>query len=148
MVTFMRRFICNSQRALRVKVEQMVCRLKKSLYGLKQAPREWYHKFHSFMLSQGYRCSNIDHCLYTKKATDGSLLILILYVDDMLLARSSMDEMATLQSKLNDAFDMKDLGHANHILGIRIMRDRIKRLLYLSQSKYIDKVLKHWKGGR
>ena len=33
--------------------EKMVCKLKKSLYGLKQAPREWYHKFHSFMLSQG-----------------------------------------------------------------------------------------------
>ena len=42
----------------------------------------------------------------------------------MLLGGSSMDEMATLQSKLNDAFDMKDLGHANHILGMRITRDR------------------------
>ena len=46
--------------------EHLVCKLKKSLYGLKQAPREWYHKFHSFMLSQGYRRSDIDHCLYTK----------------------------------------------------------------------------------
>ena len=32
--------------------DKLVCKLKKSLYGLKQAPREWYHKFHSFMLSQ------------------------------------------------------------------------------------------------
>ena len=130
--------------------EQMVCKLKKSLYGLKQAPREWYHKFHSFMLSQGYRRSNIDHCLYTKKATDGSLLILILYVDDMLPARSSMDEMATLQSKLNDAFDMKNLGHANHILGMRIMLDRKKHLLYLSQSEDVEKVLRHFnmEGGK
>ena len=77
--------------------EQLVCRLKKSLYGLKQTPREWYHKFHSFMLLQGYKCSEIGHCLFTKKAKDGSLIILILYVDDMLLARSSMGEMATLQ---------------------------------------------------
>ena len=108
-------------------IEQMVCKLNKSLYGLKQAPHEWYHKSHSFMLSQGYRRSNIVHCLYTKKAIDGRFLILILYVDDMLLAGSSMDEMATLQSKLNDdAFDMKDLGNANHILGMRIMRDREK----------------------
>ena len=63
--------------------ENMVCKLKKSLYGLKQVPREWYHKFHSFMLSQGYKRSDTDHYLYTKQAKDGSLLILILYVDDI-----------------------------------------------------------------
>ena len=34
--------------------ENLVCKLKKSLYGLKQAPRECYHKFHLFMLSQGF----------------------------------------------------------------------------------------------
>ena len=67
--------------------ENMVCKLKKSLYGLKQVPREWYHKFHSFMLSQGYKHSDTDHFLYTKQAKDGSLLILILCVDDMLICR-------------------------------------------------------------
>ena len=46
--------------------EKLVCKLKKSLYGLKQSPREWYHKFHLFMLSQGYKHSDMDHCLYTK----------------------------------------------------------------------------------
>ena len=99
------------------------------------------------MLSQGYRRSDIDHCLYTKKVKHGSLLILNLYVDDMLLAGSSKDEMATLQSKLNDTFYMKDLGNANHILGMRIMRERQKRLLYLSQAEYIDKVLKTFQYG-
>ena len=55
-----------------------------------------------------------------------------------------MDEMATLQSKLNDAFDMKDLGNANHILRMRIVRDVEKWLLYLSLSEYIDKVIKRF----
>ena len=97
MVIFMKRSIYSNQRVLRAKAE-LVCKLKKSLYGLKQAPREWYHKFHLFMLLPGYRRSDIDHCLYTKKAKDDSFRILIiLYVDDMLLAESNMDEMATLQ---------------------------------------------------
>ena len=109
-----------------------------------QAPREWYHKFHSFMLLQGYRRSDIDHCLYTKWAKDGNLLILILYVDDMLLAGTNINELVALKSKLNDTFDMKDLGDASHILGMRIVRDRDKKLLYLSQAEYIDKVLKHF----
>lgn len=36
---------------------------------------------------------------------------------------------------------MKDLGEAVYILGIKIYRDRSKRLIGLSQSTYIDKVL-------
>ena len=52
--------------------ENLVCKLKNSLYGLKQAPREWYHKFHTFMVLQGYKRSETDHSLYTKQAKDGS----------------------------------------------------------------------------
>ena len=47
--------------------EHLVCRLGKSLYGLKQAPRQWYKKFDTFMLSQGFKRSNADHYSYTKK---------------------------------------------------------------------------------
>ena len=82
--------------------EHLVCKLKKNIYGLKQEPREWYHKFHLFMLSQGYRRSDIDHCLYTKRAKDGSFLILILYVDDLLLSHTNINELVALKSKLND----------------------------------------------
>ncbi|MCO5613008.1 hypothetical protein L7F22_067281 [Adiantum nelumboides] len=124
--------------------EHLVCKLKESLYGLLQAPRELYQKFHTFMLSQGYKRSDIDHCLYTKQAKDGSLLILILHVDDMLLARKNIDELVDLQSRLNDNFDMKDLGDANHILGMQIVRDSDKQLPYLSQTEYINKVLNHF----
>ncbi|KAJ0478268.1 putative RNA-directed DNA polymerase [Helianthus annuus] len=41
-----------------------VCRLKKSLYGLKQAPRAWYHRFASFVISQGFRSSTCDTSLF------------------------------------------------------------------------------------
>ena len=75
--------------------ENLVCKLKKSLYGLKQAPRECYHKFNSFLLSQGYKRSDIDHYLYTKQAKNCTLLILILYVDDIILARKNIKELAT-----------------------------------------------------
>ncbi|KAD4179359.1 hypothetical protein E3N88_27950 [Mikania micrantha] len=39
---------------------------------------------------------------------------------------------------------MKDLGEAAYILGIKIYRDRSKRLIGLSQSAYIDKVVKRF----
>ena len=102
------------------------------------------------MLSQGYKHSDTDYCLYTKQAKDGSFFILILYVDDMIIAGKNIHEVDTLKSKFNATFDMKDLGEANHILGMRIVWNRDKKLLFLSQSGYIDKVLKRFnmEGGK
>eukprot|EP00253_Pinus_taeda_P034029 PITA_34029 len=72
---------------------KFVCRLKKSLYGLKQSPRQWYKKFDSFMLSQKYVVrSEYDHCVYFKQLNNGIFIILVLYVDDMLLASKSIEE--------------------------------------------------------
>ncbi|GJT73619.1 hypothetical protein Tco_1032905 [Tanacetum coccineum] len=41
--------------------------------------------------------------------------------------------------------DMKDLGEAAFILGIKIYRDRSKRLIGLCQNAYMDKILKRYK---
>ncbi|KAH9316784.1 hypothetical protein KI387_044022 [Taxus chinensis] len=121
--------------------EEMVCKLKKSLYGLKQAPRQWYKKFDSFMMEQGYIRCHSDHCVYTKKFEDGSYIILCLYVDDMLVAGKNMQEIKVLKKQLSESFDMKDLGAARQILGMRITRDRKEQKLTLSQEEYIKKVL-------
>ena len=40
---------------------------------------------------------------------------------------------------------MKDLGEAPYILGINIYRDRSRRLIRLSMSTYLDKILKDFK---
>ncbi|GJY89377.1 hypothetical protein Tco_0504573 [Tanacetum coccineum] len=40
---------------------------------------------------------------------------------------------------------MKDLGEAAYILGIKIIRDRSKRLIALSQSAYLEKILKKFR---
>eukprot|EP00253_Pinus_taeda_P027535 PITA_27535 len=62
----------------------LVCRLKKSLYGLKQAPRAWYAKMDSFLLESGFSRCYSDNTVYTKKVGN-SLIILVLYVDDLIL---------------------------------------------------------------
>ena len=65
--------------------EHLVCKLKKSLYGLKQSSRQWYKRFDSFMLSNGFKRSDYDSCVYLK-TVNGSAIYLLLYVDDMLIA--------------------------------------------------------------
>jgi hypothetical protein len=85
-----------------------VCRLKKSLYGLKQSPKQWYKRFDSFMLSNGFQRSQYDSCVYLK-FINGSPTYLLLYVDDMLIGAKSIKEIAALNAQLSSKFDMKDL---------------------------------------
>ncbi|KAE8676976.1 Vesicle-associated protein 4-1 [Hibiscus syriacus] len=120
--------------------KNLVCRLKKSLYGLKQAPRQWYKKFDSFMGSSGFTRCQADHCCYIKRF-DNSFIILLLYVDDMLVAGSDMQEIINLKQKLSKQFAMNDLVAAKEILGMRIKRDTKSRTLMLSQAEYINKLL-------
>ncbi|KAL5814639.1 hypothetical protein ACOSQ3_025434 [Xanthoceras sorbifolium] len=120
--------------------ENLVCKLKKSLYGLKQAPRQWYKKFDSFMSSSGFTRCQAEHCCYIKKF-DNSFIILLLYVDDILVAGSTMQEIINLKWELLKQFAMKDLGAAKQILGMRIKRDTKSGTLSLSQAEYIKKGL-------
>ncbi|GKD71698.1 retrotransposon protein, putative, ty1-copia subclass [Tanacetum coccineum] len=49
-----------------------------------------------------------------------------------------------VKSYLGRCFAMKDLGEAAYILGIKIYRDRSKRLIGLCQSAYIEKIIKRF----
>ena len=80
--------------------ENLVCKLRKSLYGLKQAPRQWYKKFDSFIHRIGFKRCEADHCCYVK-SFDNSYIILLLYVDDMLIARFSIEEINNLKKQLS-----------------------------------------------
>ena len=88
------------------------------------------------------RCQS-DHYVYFKKTTNGNYVILLLYVDDILVAGSSMHDIVDLKEKLSKTFEMKDLVEAKKILGIKITRYK-HHMLILSQEGYIEKVLKRF----
>ena len=74
-----------------------------------------------------------------------SVAFLVLYVDDMLLIGNDVNLLNSVKDYLNSQFSMKDLGEAAYILGIKIYRDRSRRLIALRQSTYLDKVLKRFR---
>ncbi|KAJ0585764.1 putative RNA-directed DNA polymerase [Helianthus annuus] len=120
--------------------EQLVCKLKKSIYGLKQASRQWYLKFDEVMKKQGFMKNQVDQCTYLKMS-GSNFTILVLYVDDILLASNSLDMLHESKRLLSHYFDMKDLRDASYVIGIEIHRDRHKGILGLSQKAYIHRVL-------
>ena len=118
--------------------EKKVFKLVKSLYGLKQAQKQWHEKFDNVMLLHGFKINECDKRVYVKDDEHG-YVILCLYVDDMLIVGSDDKMIASTKNMLNSRFDMKDMGLANVILGIKIKRTS-KRLI-LSQSHYVDNIL-------
>ncbi|GJX62659.1 retrotransposon protein, putative, ty1-copia subclass [Tanacetum coccineum] len=122
-----------------------VCLLKKSLYGLKQSPRQWYRRFDEYMLSNGFKRSSYDNCVYYKNYAPGEYICLLLYVNDMLIACKSKAEIGSTKSLLKKEFDMKELGEAKNILGVEIVRDQSHEILRVSQSGYVSKILNNFR---
>ena len=93
------------------------------------------------MADQEYHKTQTDHSVFVKKFNRGDFLILLLYVDDMLIVERDPKKIESLKKALSRSFSMKDMGQAKIILGMHIVRDRTKKLLCLSQEKYVTKVV-------
>ncbi|KDQ62768.1 hypothetical protein JAAARDRAFT_190048 [Jaapia argillacea MUCL 33604] len=104
-----------------------VARLNKALYGLKQASQQWYKKIHATLIGLGFCWTHSDTGIYVYRQQVGdTVIILILYVDDILLLGNSLQEIERTKSVLASKFKMTDLGEALDFLGLRIQRDQSK----------------------
>ena len=90
----------------------------------------WYQKFDTYVLSLGFVPSKSNHYIYFKSDGDG-FLVIALYVNDMLFIDKGKSLIVELKSQLSTKFEMKDLGATRYILGIKIIRDRKNRKLWL-----------------
>ncbi|KAI3472572.1 hypothetical protein Pfo_029356 [Paulownia fortunei] len=123
--------------------EQKVCKLQRSIYGLKQASRSWNIRFDETIKMFDFHKNPDEPCVY-KKVSGSAVTFVVLYVDDILLIGNDVGMLQSTRTWLSNQFSMKDLGDASFILGIKIYRDRSRRMIGLSQSMYIDKVLKRF----
>src|SRR4051812_8539515 len=108
-----------------------VCKLQKSIYGLKQESRSWNIRFDEVAKSFGFIKSDHDSCLFNK-FSGIKVKFLILYVDDILLIGNDVQMLQETKESLERSSSMKDLGEETYILGIRIYRDRSRRLIGLT----------------
>nr|GEV78000.1 hypothetical protein [Tanacetum cinerariifolium] len=78
---------------------------------------------------------------HPKKASGSNVTFLVLYADDIIIMGNHISMLQSVKTYLGKSFVMKDLGDATFILAIKIYRARSKRLIRLSQSAYMDKIL-------
>ncbi|KAK8694592.1 hypothetical protein V6N13_072140 [Hibiscus sabdariffa] len=110
-----------------------VCKLQRSIYGLKQASRSWNLHFNEAIQEFGFIRNEDEPCVY-KKFSGSIVSFLILYVDDILIIGNDVPTLQSIKTWLSICFSMKDLGEVAYILGVKIYRDRSRRLPELSNA--------------
>lgn len=112
-----------------------VLKLHKPLYSLKQSPHAWFSKLSSRLTSWGFCGSKADASMFIYK-DKCSLVICLIYVDDILMTGNNPSLLQHFISELNVCFSLKDLGSISYFLGVKVTYQ--PGFLHLSWSKYIS----------
>ena len=115
-----------------------VCKLNSALYRLKQAACVWNKTLEAYLSEIGFKRLDLDNGVFIHTKIT---VIIAVYVDDLLLFGLKRIEIDSIKSRLNNRFNMSDLELCYFYLSIKIIRDRPKRIIYLSQKAFIDKIL-------
>ncbi|TYK03644.1 gag/pol protein [Cucumis melo var. makuwa] len=137
-------YMVQPERFIQKGQEQKICKLQKSIYGLKQASRSCNIRFDTAIKSYGLEQNVDEPCVY-KRIMNSTVAFLVLYVDDILLIGNDVGHLADIKKWLAMQFQMKDLGNAQYVLGVQIVRNRKNKTLAMSQTSYIDKMLSRYK---
>ena len=105
-----------------------------ALYGLKQSPLLWLQEFSAAMEDLGLHPVSGAHCLFTN-----DWLTLFFYVDDIvvLCSKANLPRLKKFEEALFRRFEMRSLGDLQWFLGIRIIRNRDSRQIWICQDSYI-----------
>lgn len=75
--------------------------------------------------------------VYTSETQEGKVILLI-WVDDLIIAASNEGVQNNVKRMLSERFKMKDLGRLNHFLGINF--SQTKGQVKMSQKRYVNKI--------
>ena len=78
--------------------------------------------------------------MFFKHSTEGKIVILIVYVDDIILTGDDSNELKRLKKVLACEFEIKDLGALKYFLGMEFARS--KKGICVSQRKYVLSFIK------
>ncbi|GFV77405.1 copia protein [Trichonephila clavipes] len=116
-----------------------VCKLKRSLYGLKQSPCCWNKCFGQFLKDLGFKASEADPCIYNRERK-GRKLLIVLYVDDGLIAATDQQDSEMFIKELKTKFKIS-VGKVSCFLGLEIEHHKDNSIT-INQKGYARKILK------
>lgn len=96
-----------------------VCKLVKFLYGLKQASRWWHERFINFLIKHHYKQARAYYSLFVKSYSS-SFTILLVYVDNVILASNDLNEVKSIKEVFHNFFKIKDLRKLKYLISIEV----------------------------
>jgi hypothetical protein len=117
---------------------RVVCKLRKALYGLKQAPRAWHKTLSDKLCVMGYTVCKSDAGVYIRRAPDGNLSFILVYVDDLLIVARVISEIEWGKELLKKDFTIHDLGEVHDFLRCQVLRNRVEGTISMSCTPKID----------
>ncbi|TIC91628.1 Retrovirus-related Pol polyprotein from transposon TNT 1-94 [Colletotrichum higginsianum] len=119
-----------------------IARLKRALYGLRDAPLLWFITFTDALKDLSMVACDEDQCIY--QSADKKV-ILVFYVDDfkVIYHKSHEKEADRIINGIKDKFELKE-SPPEYYLGVRIIRNRQRRKIYLLQDAYAERTAKRF----
>ncbi|KAJ8775065.1 hypothetical protein K2173_020069 [Erythroxylum novogranatense] len=96
----------------------------------------------SYLQDLGYKRSLSEYTLYTKKVA-GSIVVISLYVDDILVTGNDCKQINQLKHDLMQTFEMTDLGVMTYFLGMEIKQSPGE--IFICQKKYLKEILRRFR---
>jgi len=90
------------------------------------------------LIKFGFICAFTDNCLYIKCHKERIVLLILVYIDDMAVVGPDGCYIASFKLFLENDFEITDLGKLKYMLGVLVIKDHLRHLIYLNQSVYIQ----------
>lgn len=107
-----------------------------------ETPQAWYENIDRLFVNICFKRCEFDQIIYVLHV-DSNALIVVVYVDELVLARNNFDLIFRLRRRLANTFEMTYLGILHFFFGLQVLP--ISYGLFFSQSKYVMDMLNHFK---
>ena len=87
----------------------------------------------STIIDHGFVQSKFDNLVFTR-IKGSSIIIILVYVNDILIASNDVDALSSFKQFLDSKFKLKDLGTLKYFLGLEVARTT--KGISLCQRKY------------
>ena len=128
--------------------KENICVVHRALYGLRTSPKRWWLRFRDVMVRMNFKVYENQACLFywrrpkRQNEIEDQFVFVLLYVDNIICTGNCKTKILETRKRLNETFEMKNLGEPTKFLGLEILRDRKNSILRLTQTKLIDSIVK------